>query len=431
VASPTRRGARGYCLRAVAALALGVMAAGTPHGAFALSYVALGDSIAAGAGDNGPGGYVGRYRDAATTDLGVAITLQNLAVGGSTSGDLLAALTTDGGVQAAVAGADLVSFDIGGNDLLVALFGFKGGTCGGSDGQDCLRAALQSFHGNWLAILAELRSLNSGAMMRTMTYYNPLIVDLDPGDGTAAVMKPYIGALNATIRTTTPGFGIRVADVLVAFNGRSGSEDPIPKDYVDPDHIHPSPLGHAVISDTLRNLGYSPVAGTLIRIPSSLALKDDHIAHRKMTFTSMTRKGQGPANRIVPPPAGSPQDPTTAGATLELYNATGQTTDDATVPLDASGWTAVGPNGFKFTGTGAVRRVLLYPDKIKIKAADLGYSLDEPAQGAVAVRLRLASGGWCATDPARLSGTPPSSAKNDLPGKFVGQKNAPPPASCP
>src|SRR5262245_30005409 len=98
-----------------------IVATATPHAAAALTYVALGDSIAAGAGDNGPGGYVGRYRDAAATDLGVAITLQNLAVGGSTSGNLLSALTTDGGVQAAVAGADLVTFDIGGNDLLVAL----------------------------------------------------------------------------------------------------------------------------------------------------------------------------------------------------------------------------------------------------------------------------------------------------------------------
>jgi hypothetical protein len=67
-----------------------------------------------------------------------------------------------------------------------------------------------------------------------------LIVDLQPGDGTAAALKPYGKALNATIRSTAPTFGIAVAEGAVAFNGAGGSQDPIPKGYIDADHIHPS-----------------------------------------------------------------------------------------------------------------------------------------------------------------------------------------------
>src|SRR5438094_5241843 len=75
--------------------------------ASALSYVALGDSLAVGSGDGGGGGYVARYRDDLATDLEAPVVLQNLGVGGSTSQDLLDSLTTDSMVQSAVAGADV------------------------------------------------------------------------------------------------------------------------------------------------------------------------------------------------------------------------------------------------------------------------------------------------------------------------------------
>jgi hypothetical protein len=52
------------------------------------------------------------------------------------------------------------------------------------------------------------------------------------------------------------------------------------------------------------------------------------------------------------------------------------------------------------------------------------YTLDEPAQGAVAVRLSLGETAWCAVIPARA----PNQDQVDL---FVGQREAPPPAVCP
>jgi lysophospholipase L1-like esterase len=403
-----------------------------PSLAHALSYVALGDSIAAGVGDNGPGGYVGRYGAYVASDRAVGVALQNLTVSGSTSQDLLTTLTTNAGVRAAVAAADLITLDIGGNDVLIGIFAYKGATCGGADGQDCLRQAVQTAGTNWPAIAAELRTLNPGAAIRTMSYYNPFVVD-----SAGAVVRTYTAALNAIIRETAGGYGIAVAEAAIAFNGKSGTEDPVPKGYIDADGIHPSPLGHATLATAFRALGYPPMAGTVALIPSSLSLKDDVVppldpSRRAFSFTASTRKGQPPASRVVLPPKGGPQDPTTAGATLTVYNASGLSLDNATVALPASGWSASG-KGFRFTGTGPVRKALLAADKITLKAggAAFDYSLDEPSQGAIAVRLSLGGGSWCASAPAKTSGTPPSTAKSDLPGKFVGRKNAPAPAVCP
>lgn len=406
--------------------------------ASALSYVALGDSLAVGSGDGGGGGYVARYRDDLATDLEAPVVLQNLGVGGSTSQDLLDSLTTDSMVQSAVADADVVTFDIGGNDILIALFAFKGGTCGGADGQDCLRQAAAGFDANWPAILTQLRMLNHGAMMRTMTYYNSLIVDLDPGDGTAATVKPYLTALNATIRSTAPNAGIAVAEGITAFNGRSGNEDPIAKGYIDADHIHPSPLGYDVLGEAFHGLGYSPIPGATVRIPSTLQLRDDVVppldpSQRKFSFVAKSTPAIGPSGRIVPPPPGLPEDPRTTGAMLTVYNGAGLTMDIAPFSLPATGWTLIGTNGYRFRGSGTVSQALIVADKIIVKAkgAGLDYSLDEPSQGVVAVTLTLGGGGWCAAAPAKSSGSPPSTAAHDHPGKFLGQKNAPPPATCP
>jgi hypothetical protein len=61
-----------------------------------------------------------------------------------------------------------------------------------------------------------------------------------------------------------------------------------------------------------------------------------------------------------------------------------------------------------------------------------GYTLDEPAQGRVAVRLSF--GGtldWCGEATAKTSGRPPTTAANDRQDKFVAAAKTPPPASCP
>jgi hypothetical protein len=105
--------------------------------------------------------------------------------------------------------------------------------------------------------------------------------------------------------------------------------------------------------------------------------------------------------------------------------------------LPQSGWAAYGSGGWRYTGSdpnGPISRVTVRVDSIAVKGgkANWAYTLAEPSQGSVAVRLRLGSGAiWCANAPARLSGNPPSSARSDKPGRFLGQPNSAAPGSCP
>jgi DNA-binding beta-propeller fold protein YncE len=159
---------------------------------------------------------------------------------------------------------------------------------------------------------------------------------------------------------------------------------------------------------------------------TSLAMKES-ATKRSFSFRSV-------AAAIVPPARGAVgENPTTSGGSLTIYGA-GGTTDVMTVSLPASGWitlgTATKPKGFRFvdkTATPAFR-VDVRPGQIKVKgkgdSSAWAYTLDEPTQGSIAVRVVLGDAtGWCAD-------APPKEPTTDRVGRFLAHK-APAAAVCP
>jgi hypothetical protein len=143
---------------------------------------------------------------------------------------------------------------------------------------------------------------------------------------------------------------------------------------------------------------------------------------------------------VTPPARGSSADPTIAGATLTAYGS-GGTADVVTVALPAAGWQALGtaakPKGFRFRGKHlpiGITAVLVKSDRLLVKGGGSAwtYTLDEPQQGRIALRLALGDAdAWCAEAPAKAQGNPPSTAKNDRPGRFRGAPKSAAPAACP
>lgn len=221
-------------------------------------YAALGDSLATGVG--ALQGYVPRYADHLEQDNAVSVDLTNLGQNGWTSSDLLDALQNSRRFRQTVSGGEVVTWNIGGNDLMDARDDYKAGTCGGDDNQDCLRATVATFKSNWDAIIVEILSLRSTSdtIIRTMDIYNPYVNE-DKADGDFEVLKPYIDDVNNHIATTATNNNIPYAQVYLAFNGPNGDEDPEDKGYLSLDGVHPNDTGHAVIAQLLRDLAYAPL----------------------------------------------------------------------------------------------------------------------------------------------------------------------------
>jgi DNA-binding beta-propeller fold protein YncE len=136
--------------------------------------------------------------------------------------------------------------------------------------------------------------------------------------------------------------------------------------------------------------------------------------------------------RVRPPRHGSSGDPTIEGATLWIYNASG-TGESVRIFLPAKSWRRT-KYGYQFRdprSDAPVSRVSLRRGSIRIRASEsIGYSLDEPRQGRIALRLTLGVAvQWCAETGARLQGRARRAA--DRPGRFLGEGSAVAPDSCP
>ena len=236
-------------------------------------YVALGDSLATGFGAFK--GYVPRYEAYTETNTGVAVTRTNLGQNKWTSSQLLLALRSDPTFLRATREAEIVTWNIGGNDFRAARTSYKNGTCGGVDNQDCLRASVATLKTNWTAITAEVLELRSteNTMVRTMDIYNPYVrTDIasdtwknDGGMNDFQVFNSYIYKANLHIATTSYAAGVPYAGVHLAFNGPYGYEDPKSKGYLSFDGLHPNNTGHRVIAGELQKLGYAPLYAPLLR----------------------------------------------------------------------------------------------------------------------------------------------------------------------
>jgi hypothetical protein len=154
------------------------------------------------------------------------------------------------------------------------------------------------------------------------------------------------------------------------------------------------------------------------------------------TFKSSTKFALA-ANRITPPARGSSGDPTLVAGGLLVYNSAGQTNEVFALSLSQNGWRYLGsvsnPKGYKYDGRKAgdllIKSVTIKQDSLRVKGR-IAFTLDEPAQERMTVRLNLGST-FCSEALAKMSGNPPSTARYDHPGLFTAQGKTPAPASCP
>jgi acyl-CoA thioesterase I len=212
------------------------------------TYVALGDSLAAGVGAPAGQGYVDLVHARLEDDL-PDVGLLALGVSGETTSSML---SPGGQLERAEAalragGVRLVTIDIGANDGL---------GCALARDEACVEGALDAVRGNLAAVLERLRAADPDVPVVGTDYYLPVPPQLqrDPAQVEAALHV--LGRLNDTLAGVYGDHGVPVAPVSDAFGG----DDPAlvvertcaytPMCSGTPD-IHPNPEGHAAIADAL------------------------------------------------------------------------------------------------------------------------------------------------------------------------------------
>jgi lysophospholipase L1-like esterase len=208
--------------------------ASPPDDADTWDYVALGDSLADGVGARR--GYVDMYADYLRQDTGARVKLTNLGVSGQTSPQLLRALRNDHSTRRALRGAEVVTYNIGINDLGQARVAYDAGTCGGAQGERCLRAVVAELDENWNAITEEILTLSPDeTIIRT--------VGLGYTPQAGKVLEPYLKQVNRNIATSSDENGIPYAEVSLGDKG------------LGPDGLHPDESGYEQIAAGLDALG--------------------------------------------------------------------------------------------------------------------------------------------------------------------------------
>jgi len=197
-------------------------------------------------------------------------------------------------------------------------------------------------------------------------------------------------------------------------------------------------------TDPADPLSFPGAPSAPVLVPTQqLTITDDVVpptnpSRRHFSFESDTRGNR--MHRIVPAAPGSAGDPREGGGRLFVYNsnpAPASPTDAVTVLLPAERWRPHGKNGYSYrddTPGAPVSQVVVKPDALAIRGGGAGwtYTLDEPAQGRIAVRLELgADPGWCADAPARVCSSARPTARCDRAGSFTAQPHSPAPTGCP
>lgn len=156
----------------------------------------------------------------------------------------------------------------------------------------------------------------------------------------------------------------------------------------------------------------------------------DRPSDRRLTFRSVTRR-DAPKHRVFPPSSSSIGNPAVNGASLTVYNAAGSG-EAIAITLHAEDWSRTASGSYKYSGPegSAVARVMVAADRLKVRAGGAAflYTLDEPAQYVLALRLQLgAHAPWCVEAPAAGDSPGP----NDGPQHFRGESDRAPASSCP
>lgn len=231
-----------------------------------LHYVAIGDSLTEGVGDQTKqGGFIplvandlkDRY------DL-IAVETENYGVNGERSDQILKRVKENEKIQENIKSADFLTLTVGGNDLMKViqnnLFGLS---------VNSFKKPLKKYQENVTDLLEEIRSLNPSAPIYVLGIYNPFYLNFPEITDMQTIVNNWNTGTESVVKKTKNSYFIPINDLLYqglnqevgiteegtdqttsTTENLSGIKNNV---LYEEDHFHPNNLGYQLMANAVRD----------------------------------------------------------------------------------------------------------------------------------------------------------------------------------
>ncbi len=220
-----------------------------------LNYVAIGDSLTEGVGDQtNQGGFIPLLSNAISEISDVNVVSQNFGVAGNTSTQIYKRMTKEKKIQSAIKKADVITITVGGNDVMKVIR-----TQLTNLTENSFEKPAQTYQKQLTEIFDFIRDNNPNAQVYVLGIYNPFYLNFPDITEMQDIINHWNQTTQETIAQQNQMYFVPINDLL--YQGVNGSKGVTTSDgevqtitnnaLFEEDHFHPNNIGYQIMSDAV------------------------------------------------------------------------------------------------------------------------------------------------------------------------------------
>ena len=220
-----------------------------------LNYVAIGDSLTEGIGDQtNQGGFIPLLSNAISETSDVNVVSQNFGVAGNTSTQIYKRMTKEKKIQSAIKKADVITITVGGNDVMKVIR-----TQLTNLTENSFEKPAQTYQKQLTEIFDFIRDNNPNAQVYVLGIYNPFYLNFPDITEMQDIINHWNQTTQETIAQQKQMYFVPINDLL--YQGVNGSKGVTTSDgevqtitnnaLFEEDHFHPNNIGYQIMSDAV------------------------------------------------------------------------------------------------------------------------------------------------------------------------------------
>ena len=220
-----------------------------------LNYVAIGDSLTEGVGDQtNQGGFIPLLSNAISEISDVNVVSQNFGVAGNTSTQIYKRMTKEKKIQSAIKKADVITITVGGNDVMKVIR-----TQLTNLTENSFEKPAQTYQKQLTEIFDFIRDHNPTAQVYILGIYNPFYLNFPDITEMQDIINHWNQTTQETIAQQKQMYFVPINDLL--YQGVNGSKGVTTSDgevqtitnnaLFEEDHFHPNNIGYQIMSDAV------------------------------------------------------------------------------------------------------------------------------------------------------------------------------------